>query len=470
MTYTTIDDGRAARVAARVPAQPGARRGLPGRGADAVGRRLPDRGRAGRARGPRSARRRYHRLAFHRRRRRRRRRSRRPGPSCCRPASRWSRTPTTSATSRCSARTVRTPLFGVEVPVLAHRARRARQGHRHRDGLHLRRPHRRARGGASCSCRPASSSAATAGSCAEPPDVARPTSRRGGVRRARRHDRRSRRGQRDRRAAAGQRRPRSASRAPITHMVKFYEKGDQPLEIVTHAASGTSATAAATTDLRADAARARPRAALAPGVHAAALRELGRRPQRRLADQPPAVLRRAVPGLVPRSTPTASPTTTHPLLADRGRACRSTRRRDVPAGLHRGPARRPGGFIGDPDVMDTWATSSLTPQIAGGWERDPDLFARIFPMDLRPQAHEIIRTWLFSTVVRSALRARHAAVAARRDLRLDPRPRPQEDVEVQGQRRRRRSTLLERVRLRRRALLGGERPARAPTPRSTTAR
>ena len=56
--------------------------------------------------------------------------------------------------------------------------------------------------------------------------------------------------------------------------------------------------------------------------------------------------------------------------------------------------------------MDTWATSSLTPQIASGWEDDPDLFARIFPMDLRPQAHEIIRTWLFSTVVRAAPRAR----------------------------------------------------------------
>ena len=45
----------------------------------------------------------------------------------------------------------------------------------------------------------------------------------------------------------------------------------------------------------------------------------------------------------------------------------------------------PGGFVGDPDVMDTWATSSLTPQLAGGWEDDPDLFARVFPMDLRPQ-------------------------------------------------------------------------------------
>jgi len=53
--------------------------------------------------------------------------------------------------------------------------------------------------------------------------------------------------------------------------------------------------------------------------------------------------------------------------------------------------------------MDTWATSSLTPQVGGHWADDPDLFARVFPMDLRPQAHEIIRTWLFSTVVRSEL-------------------------------------------------------------------
>ncbi|MCU1345994.1 MAG: valS, partial [Acidimicrobiia bacterium] len=62
---------------------------------------------------------------------------------------------------------------------------------------------------------------------------------------------------------------------------------------------------------------------------------------------------------------------------------------------------QPGGFVADPDVMDTWATSSLTPQIAGHWADDPDLFNRVFPMDLRPQAHDIIRTWLFSTVVRA---------------------------------------------------------------------
>ncbi|MBT2523399.1 valine--tRNA ligase [Arthrobacter sp. ISL-28] len=61
----------------------------------------------------------------------------------------------------------------------------------------------------------------------------------------------------------------------------------------------------------------------------------------------------------------------------------------------------PGGFTGDADVLDTWATSSLTPQIVGGWSRDEELFAKVFPFDLRPQGHDIIRTWLFSSAVRA---------------------------------------------------------------------
>jgi valyl-tRNA synthetase len=73
----------------------------------------------------------------------------------------------------------------------------------------------------------------------------------------------------------------------------------------------------------------------------------------------------------------------------------------APPGYDEEQRGTPGGFVGDPDVMDTWATSSLTPQIAGHWDDDPDLFSRVFPMDLRPQGPEIIRTWLFSTVVRS---------------------------------------------------------------------
>ncbi len=73
----------------------------------------------------------------------------------------------------------------------------------------------------------------------------------------------------------------------------------------------------------------------------------------------------------------------------------------APQGYDEAQRGKPRGFLADPDVMDTWATSSLTPQIAGGWTTDEDLWERVFPMDLCTQAHDIIRTWLFSRVVRS---------------------------------------------------------------------
>jgi valyl-tRNA synthetase len=89
---------------------------------------------------------------------------------------------------------------------------------------------------------------------------------------------------------------------------------------------------------------------------------------------------------------------------------------DSPPGFEPDQRGRPGGFAADPDVMDTWATSSLSPQIATGWPADRDMPGRVFPMDLRPQAHEIIRTWLFYTVLRSHLEFgvlpwRHAAIS-----------------------------------------------------------
>ena len=84
---------------------------------------------------------------------------------------------------------------------------------------------------------------------------------------------------------------------------------------------------------------------------------------------------------------------------------------EAPEGYDEAQRDQPGGFTGDPDIMDTWATSSLSPQIAAGWpvagapdgERGNDsaLFEKIFPFDMRPQGHDIIRTWLFATVVRA---------------------------------------------------------------------
>ncbi|GAB3566642.1 valine--tRNA ligase [Arthrobacter alkaliphilus] len=74
---------------------------------------------------------------------------------------------------------------------------------------------------------------------------------------------------------------------------------------------------------------------------------------------------------------------------------------DAAPGYDESQREQPNGFIGDADVLDTWATSSLTPQIVGGWSRDEELFSKVYPFDLRPQGHDIIRTWLFSSVVRA---------------------------------------------------------------------
>ncbi len=74
---------------------------------------------------------------------------------------------------------------------------------------------------------------------------------------------------------------------------------------------------------------------------------------------------------------------------------------DVPSGYTESQRGVDNGFIGEVDIMDTWATSSLTPQLGGGWLDDPEKFAKVFPYDLRPQGQDIIRTWLFSTVLRA---------------------------------------------------------------------
>ncbi|WP_348787596.1 valine--tRNA ligase [Leifsonia sp. NPDC080035] len=78
---------------------------------------------------------------------------------------------------------------------------------------------------------------------------------------------------------------------------------------------------------------------------------------------------------------------------------------DAAPGYEESQRGQAGGFVGEHDVMDTWMTSSLTPQLAGGWQRDDALFETVYPFDLRPQGQDIIRTWLFSTLLRSQLEA-----------------------------------------------------------------
>ncbi len=74
--------------------------------------------------------------------------------------------------------------------------------------------------------------------------------------------------------------------------------------------------------------------------------------------------------------------------------------------------------VPDPDVMDTWATSSMSPQIVGRWLVDKDFYDRVFPFSLRSQAHEIIRTWAFYTIVKSFHEFGTAALERNRHLRM----------------------------------------------------
>ncbi len=74
---------------------------------------------------------------------------------------------------------------------------------------------------------------------------------------------------------------------------------------------------------------------------------------------------------------------------------------DRPSGFHESERDQPNGFSGDADIFDTWITSSLTPQITSGFATDETKFSRTYPMDIRPQAHELIRTWAFYTIFRA---------------------------------------------------------------------
>ncbi len=130
---------------------------------------------------------------------------------------------------------------------------------------------------------------------------------------------------------------------------------------------------------------------------------------------------------------------------------------DAPEGYAEEQRGQPGGFVGDPDVMDTWATSSVTPQIVCGWEDDPDLFAAHLPhgpaaAGARDHPHLALRH-----AAALAPRARRRCRGAHHHQRVDPRPGPQEDVQVEGQRRHA-DGAARGVRLRRGALLGLQRP------------
>ena len=187
---------------------------------------------------------------------------------------------------------------------------------------------------------------------------------------------------------------------PIVHPVKFYEKGDRPLEIVTsrqwYIRNGARDAGLSASLLE----RGR-----ALSWHPAYMRVRYEHWVEGLNTDWLISRQRYFGVPFPVWYPLDSsgdPLWDEPILASEA-ALPIDPQSDAPPGFTDAQRGEPGGFTGDPDVMDTWATSSLTPQIACGWEDDPDLFARTYPMDLRPQGPEIIRTWLFSTVLRSHL-------------------------------------------------------------------
>jgi valyl-tRNA synthetase len=321
---------------------------------------------------------------------------------------RSSPTPTTSATSRCSAPPSRTPLFGVEVPVVAHHARRSREGHRHRHDLHVRRPHRRHLVARAAAADPRRSSAATAASSPTRPSGS-PTRPAGRLRAARRQEPQAAQKKHGRAAAASGEMLGDPARSPPGEVLREGRQAarDRHHPPVVHPQRRPRRRPAR------GAGGARRELTWHPTLHARALRELGRGASTATGSSAGSASSACRSRCGTRSTPTATPTTT-PLVPDEASAADRPAAPTCPPGYTADQRGVPGGFIGDPDIMDTWATSSLTPQIAARMGDDPDLFERTFPMDLRPQGHDIIRTWLFSTwsaATWSTTRARGANAA-----------------------------------------------------------
>ena len=302
--------------------------------------------------------------------------------------------------------TVTSPVFGVEIPVLAHHARRDGQGRRHRDVLHVRRPHRRhlvARAAA----------AGPHGHRPRRPDrPARPPS--GSPRRGRGRRTRTLKGKTvfsAREAMVAKLRESGdldGEPQPTQRMTNFYEKGDKPLEIV-----------------------ATRQWYIRNGGRDAAVRGEMLERGAEIAVDPAHMKHRYdnwVGGLngdwlisrqrffgipFPVWYPLdgeGEPDYAHPLLPREEELPLDPSTRSPP-GYSEDQRGKPGGFVGDPGrdghLGDLLADPADRRRL--GDRRRP--VAAVFPMDLCTQAHDIIRTWLFSRVVRAHFENHAAPVA-----------------------------------------------------------
>ena len=229
-------------------------------------------------------------------------------------------------------------------------------------------------------------------------------------------------------AVAGDGPPLQGEPRPIQHTVKYYEKGERPLELVP-----TRQWFVRLLDKK-EALIAQGEAdPLAPRSHGEALPGLDGEPRIRLVREPSALLRpcRSPPGT--RSTIRGAPVFDAAIVAEPGQMPVDPTV-DTPPGYQESQRSQPGGFAGEPDIFDTWFTSSMTPQISSHWRVDPERHADALS-GRRPAPGTRHHSHLGLLHHRQGPAPRRfGSLASRGDLRLDPRPRPQEDVEEQGKR------------------------------------
>ena len=197
-------------------------------------------------------------------------------------------------------------------------------------------------------------------------------------------------------AATGDQPPLRGEPRPIEHTVRYYEQGDRPLEFIS-----TRQWFVRLTDKRAELIERGREIRWHPGYMLSRYVNWTENLQFDWCISRQRYFGVPFPVWYPLDD-SGAPDYEHPLLAE-DTALPVDPLTDVPPGYREEQRDQPGGFTAEADVFDTWFTSSLTPEIASGWVRNPERHRQLCPMDVRPQAHDIIRTWAFYTIAKAHL-------------------------------------------------------------------